>query len=104
MQSITLQSHVGKDGILRLQVPPEFNDTDVRVTLDLGEIHQNGVSKLPGQDQSKKTTSSEFTTIEEIETLAQSNGWPPGFFRQTAGCMPDFPEIDFEGDYETREE
>ena len=30
-------------------------------------------------------------------------GWPPGFFEQTAGSIPDFPDIESEGDYEVRE-
>jgi len=30
-------------------------------------------------------------------------GWPPGFFERTAGSIPDFPDIESEGDYETRE-
>jgi len=28
MQSITLHSHVGSDGILQLKVPPDFTNTD----------------------------------------------------------------------------
>ncbi|MDX2042739.1 MAG: hypothetical protein SF097_16075 [Acidobacteriota bacterium] len=81
MQSITLQSHIGQDGILRLQVPVALKDVDVKVTLALEETSKNGAPKSP----------------EEL-------GWPPGFFEATFGCLPDFPEIDSEGDYETREE
>ena len=33
MQSITLQTHVGADGILRIEVPTGFTDTDVDVIL-----------------------------------------------------------------------
>lgn len=104
MQTITVQSHVGNDGILRLQVPVGMKDVDVQVTLALEETQQNGASKSPRQDQPEQTNSSKPMTMEEIEALAQSNGWPPGFFATTAGCMPNFPEIDFEGDYEKREE
>lgn len=32
-----------------------------------------------------------------------SLGWPAGFFRQIAGSLPDFPDIEPEGDYEVRE-
>lgn len=104
MQSITLQSHIGEDGILRLQVPVGLKDVDVRVTLALEETYQNGAPKSSRQDLPAQTSPSTPMTIEEIEALAQSNGWPPGFFATTSGCMPDFPEIDFEGDYEKREE
>ena len=31
-------------------------------------------------------------------------GWPPGFFEQTFGSLPDLPERAPQGDYEIREE
>ncbi len=30
--------------------------------------------------------------------------WPAGFFERFAGCLPDFPNIEPEGDYEARDE
>lgn len=33
-----------------------------------------------------------------------ANGWPEGFFEETFGSMPDFPERELQGEYETREE
>ena len=30
--------------------------------------------------------------------------WPAGFFERFAGSLPDFPDIEPEGDYEAREE
>ena len=33
MQSIQLKTHVGPDGILQLNVPVEFKDTDLEVTV-----------------------------------------------------------------------
>jgi len=35
--------------------------------------------------------------------LGVENGWPAGFFERYVGSVPDFPDIDFEGDYEVRE-
>ncbi len=32
-----------------------------------------------------------------------SPGWPEGFFERFAGSLPDFPDIESEGDYEVRE-
>lgn len=64
MQSITLRSHVGSDGILHLQVPVELTDRDLEVMV----IYQ----PLPSQDKSP-----------------DSLGWPPGFFERTAGAIPD---------------
>ena len=31
-------------------------------------------------------------------------GWPPGFFERFAGSLPNFPDIEPEGEYEVREE
>ena len=31
-------------------------------------------------------------------------GWPTGFFERFAGSLPDFPDIDSEGNYEIRAE
>jgi hypothetical protein len=31
------------------------------------------------------------------------NGWPVGFFEQTFGSIPDFPEREPQGEYEQRE-
>jgi hypothetical protein len=30
----------------------------------------------------------------ELEQQAVAHGWPPGFFAQTAGSIPDFPDVD----------
>jgi hypothetical protein len=44
-------------------------------------------------------------TIEEIEALAQSNGWPPGFFRQTVGQWAGEPLVrPPQGEFEVRDE
>lgn len=82
MQSITLQSHIGEDGILRLQVPVGLKDVDVRVTVALEETPKNDSTKPP------------------VEL-----GWPPGFFEATYGCLRDDPiERPPQGEYEIREE
>lgn len=66
MHSVTLRSHVGSDGILNLQVPSGVKDADVEVTV----------------------------TVKALSLAAQANqakqrGWPPGFFEQTFGSIPD---------------
>ena len=75
MQSITVQSHVGEDGILRLQIPVGVKDTDLQVTINL---------------PSSSTANS---------------GWPPGYLERVIGSWQgEFPVLEDEGDYETREE
>ncbi len=80
MTSIKLQSHVGSDGILKLEVPVGIADADLEVVLVLEPLAPKAIR-----------------TPEEL-------GWPPGFFEKTAGSIPDFPDIEPEGDYEIREE
>ena len=66
---ILIHSHVGSDGILQIEVPTEFKDTDLEVTVSI----QN-VNPVP-----KKTP-------EEL-------GYAPGFFERTAGAFQDEPLI-----------
>ncbi|MCK5719968.1 MAG: hypothetical protein KAH84_08510 [Thiomargarita sp.] len=35
MQTITLHSHVGADSMLHLQVPPDFVNTDIKITMEV---------------------------------------------------------------------
>ena len=40
-----------------------------------------------------------------LETARRGSlGWPEGFFERFAGSLPDFPDIEPEGNYEVREE
>ncbi len=82
MQTITLHSHVGADGILNLQIPVGLKDVDLEVVVTL------------------KTLANE-----DLEALAQANGWPPGFFTNVIGSWEGDPLVrEPEGDYEEREE
>lgn len=38
----TIKSHVGADGILRLEVPTGLPETEIEVTLDLRPVKRNG--------------------------------------------------------------
>ena len=75
MQSITLHSHVGEDGILHLDIPVGLTDAELEVTV----------------------------TVQPVST-PEGKGWPPGFFEQTFGCLKDDPlVIDSEGVFEDEE-
>ena len=40
-----------------------------------------------------------------LETVRRGSvGWPEGFIERFAGSLPDFPDVEPEGDYEVREE
>ncbi|MBD2168871.1 hypothetical protein H6G04_31325 [Calothrix membranacea FACHB-236] len=82
MQSIKLCSHVGSDGILHLEIPVGITDKEMEVMVIYQQIEPSAPAKTP-----------------------QELGWPPGFFEQTYGSCQDDPiVIDYEGDFEIREE
>ena len=85
MQTITLRSYVGKDGILKLQVPTGLSNVDLEVLLVLQPI----------------TNKVDMNVAEETD----AKDWPIGFFERTAGCCADNPLVrEYEGDYEVRYE
>ncbi|MDZ8221483.1 MULTISPECIES: hypothetical protein [unclassified Nostoc] len=74
MDSIKIRSHVGKDGILHLDIPVEMPDTEIEVTV----------------------------TIQRV--TPQQRGWIPGFFEEVIGGWVGKPlERAEQGEYETRE-
>jgi hypothetical protein len=75
MNSVKLRSRVGADGVLNLKVPVGASDAEVEVVVVFQLVEQAQTSKNP-----------------------KDLGWPPGFFEQTAGSIPDFFEFDrYEG-------
>ncbi len=81
MQSISVQSHIGNDGILKLQIPVGVSNVDVEVMVIMHPL-----------------------TIQSTQAPAVNHPESPGFFEKTFGCLTDFPEIETEGKYEVREE
>lgn len=82
MQSITLHSHVGADGILHLDIPVGLTDAELEVTVTVQTVDSPSEVDSP-----------------------QGKGWPPGFFEETFGCLKDDPlVIDSEGVFEEQEE
>lgn len=80
MQSIKMRSRLGEDGILRLDIPLGMKDKEVEVMV----IYQS---------------------VETGTKTPEDLGYPPGFFEQTYGSCQDDPiVIDYEGDFEEREE
>lgn len=79
MQSFTLHTHVGKDGILKLETPIDIRDAEVEVVLV--------VNRTSGKQPTKK-----------------NKRWPSGFLDRFAGSMPDLPPRALQGEYEVRDE
>jgi len=79
MQTISLKSHVGADGVLTLNVPLNVCETDLEVLVVVQPLAKNGSNPQPG--------------------------WPPGFFEETAGAWQGEPlERPDQGEFEVREE
>lgn len=66
MQSLRLQSHIGQNGILRLELPLDVSNTDVEMVLI-------------------------FQPIPPKQQPLQILGWPDGFFEKTFGSFKDDP-------------
>ena len=80
MKRVTLQTHIGSDGLLRLELPVGMTDVDLEVTVTMQPL-----------------TSTISLDHEEL-------GWPPDFFEQTYGILRDVPlERGDQGEYEVRE-
>jgi hypothetical protein len=77
MRSITIQSHVGRDGILKLEIPVGVTNTALEV----------------------------IVVVQPVTTPPSNGGWPPNFFEETYGSLADVPlERPEQGEYEVREE
>ncbi|MGB8645025.1 MAG: hypothetical protein WCF84_07290 [Anaerolineae bacterium] len=78
MTSIQLQSHVGSDGILKLQVPVGVVNVDLEVMVIVTPVH------------------------DQVPHSTRNTSWPQDFFEYFAGSLPELSSIDPEGDYESR--
>ncbi len=77
METITLHSRVGADGLLKLQVPVKATNTELEVVL----------------------------VVQPVAPEAQKLGWPAGFFEEVAGGWQGERLMrDDQGEYEVREE
>lgn len=94
MKSITAQLHVGADGILRLQMPVNWTDVDLEVTVIMQPIAPaRPIDLLRAKDNGGRNR----PTPEEL-------GWPSWFFTEVVGGWKGEPLIrEPQGEYEARE-
>jgi hypothetical protein len=78
METITVHSHVGEDGVLNLQVPLLVTNTDLEVVI----------------------------MVQPLKSVSTpSSAWPEGFFEAVAGGWQGEPLVrEPQGDYETRDD
>lgn len=86
MKTITLRSHIGGDGRLRLDVPTGLPHGDVEVVVVV-QLAPPGESDNGGHI-----------------VASEADDWPPDFFIRTAGALQGAPlERGPQGPYENRE-
>lgn len=77
METITLHSRVGADGLLKLQVPVNLTNTELEVVL----------------------------IVQPVASAAEGLGWPQGFFEEVAGGWKgELLAREDQGEYEVRED
>ncbi len=64
METIKLQTHVGSDGLLKLELPAGVTNRDVEVLVVVQPLSEEAVDEM---------------------------GWPIGFFERTYGALADDP-------------
>ncbi|MGA2490164.1 MAG: hypothetical protein ABSF99_08255 [Anaerolineales bacterium] len=75
MQSLTLRTHVGKDGVLKLETPVGVKNTDLEIIL----------------------------VVNPIEAGKPVSEWPVGFFTEVIGGWKGTPFVrESQGTYEAR--
>ena len=77
METITLRSRVGADGLLKLQVPVKATNTELEVVL----------------------------IVQPVASAGQKHGWPPEFLKEVAGGWQGEVLLrEEQGPYEVRED
>ena len=77
METITLNSHVGADGVLKLEVPVKLTNVDLEVVL----------------------------IVQPVTPESKDLGWPAGFFEEVAGGWQGGQLVrEDQGEYEIRKE
>ncbi len=77
MQSVKLHSHVGRDGILKLEVPVGMSEVDLEVVVIVQPLAQASTDRPVAS-------------------------WPPGFFKRVAGGWRGELVREPQGEYEAR--
>lgn len=82
MRTMRFRTHLGADGVLRLELALDMSDTELEVLVVVQPIEAQ----------------------EALSAIGDQLVWPPGFFEQTYGCLSDEPLVrEFEGAYEERD-
>jgi len=77
MRAVQFHSHVGADGVLKIEVPVGVKDTELDVVV--------------------------IVSPADTAAGAIDGNWPPNFFEETFGCLAEYPlERLPQGEYETR--
>ena len=82
METVKLKSHVGADGILKLEVPTSMRDSDLDVVLVIQPSNR----------------------VTDVTDVPSKRVWPPDFFDKTAGAWQGEPLVrEPQGEYDIRD-
>jgi hypothetical protein len=77
MKAVQFHSHVGADGVLKIEVPVGMTDADLDIVV--------------------------IVSPAGAAAGATDGSWPPNFFEETFGCLAEYPlERPPQGEFETR--
>ena len=74
MESLKVKTHIGADGMLRLELPVDVANTDVELVSVMQSVAISTAFVNP-------------IMSEELKETARKNGWPDGFFEETYGTL-----------------
>ena len=100
MKTIQLSSQVGHDGMLSLQLPDEMNGQYLEILVVMQPVKKPAATQK-GWPPGFIDRTYGAMVHDPIERPPQ--GICPKYFDKFVGCLPDFPEIENEGNYEKRE-
>ncbi|WP_096572834.1 hypothetical protein [Sphaerospermopsis kisseleviana] len=115
METITINSHVGQDGILHLDIPVNISNADLTVTIIVTGLTQNRtkvgvIHELPLRQNQVFSPILRKSYVKHNDNFQQENkpkgkGWPANFFEETSGCLKYTPLIiDSEGVFDDLED
>lgn len=81
MKSLQIRTQVSPQGQVLLEMPLELANQKIDLLIVFETVNGNMEALIP----------------------TDALGWPRNFFTEIAGSMPDFPDIEDEGDFEVRE-
>jgi hypothetical protein len=81
-----------------------IKESHMEAIREIREVTSDTVSvKIPEAFRKRRIEIIILPLEQSAESGAGSDSaWPPGYFEQVVGSAPDFPDVEYEGDFEAR--